>query len=749
MQRTSVGDRVRLFGIRHHGPGSARSLVAALDEWCPQLLVIEGPSEAEEIVPYLLDPAIETPIAMLFYVADTPKQATYFPLADFSPEMQAFRWAGRNECPIRFMDLPASASLGLADEDGSRSEVLDQVAEAAGFDSSEEWWEHLIERRADGCDLFQGIESLMAAIREAGANTNPDPPKPDEPENSDGRKWISSEDFEAMREAHMRRTIRAALTEGFERIAVVCGAWHVPALQSLPPERVDNAILKGLPKLKVRATVVPWTFDRLTFESGYGAGAKSPAYFDLVFKTPPADLATAWLLSVARLMREEDLDASPAAVIEAVRLADALASLRGRPRPGLKELGEAAASVLIRDQAIWSLISRRLIVGEKMGSVPENVPQIPLQSDLAALQKRLRLPVNGADQKLELDLRGDTDLHRSHLLHRLNLLGVPWGIPEKVAGKKGTFHEFWRIQWRPDLTISLIEASVYGNTIMAAATTCAAKRAESTQTLAEIAALVEVILVSDLPDAIQAAIAKLEALAATHADVAELADALPPLTAVVRYGTVRRTEVDLVTPVLNAIFIRLVVGLPGACVSLDDDAAQTMCMRLDAVNSVVALFEDGEKKQQWTGALTAISTLDGAHALVAGKTERIRFDLGEVDGDFLGLRLGQVASSGAEARETASFVEGLLDGPGAILLHQEALFRAVDEWLVQIEPEVFEEILPLVRRSFALFTKPERRQIGERVSGGNAAHTVEVGINEERAMRVLPMIRQILGLKDE
>lgn len=723
--------------------------MAALDEWRPQLLVIEGPSEAGEIVPYLLDEAIETPIAMLFYVADTPKLATYFPLADFSPEMQAFRWAGRNECPIRFMDLPASASLGLDDESGRRSEVLDQVAEADGFDSSEEWWEHLVERRADACDLFQGIESLMVAIREAEANEKPAPIESAETDDAGGRKPISSGDFEAMREAHMRRTIRAALADGFERIAVVCGAWHVPALRSLPPERVDNAILKGVPKLKVRATVVPWTFDRLTFESGYGAGAKSPAYFDLVFKTSPGDLATSWLLCVARLMRDEDLDASPAGVIEAVRLADALAALRGRPRPGLKELGEAAASVLIRDQSIWSLISRRLIIGEKMGSVPENVPQIPLQLDLAGLQKRLRLPVSGADQKLELDLRGDTDLQRSHLLHRLNLLGIQWGMPEKVAGKKGTFHEHWRIQWRPELTISLIEASVYGNTILAAATACAAKRAESAQALTEISALVEEILVSDLGEAIQPAIAKLEALAATHADVAELADALPPLTAIVRYGSVRRTEVELVTPVLNAIFTRLVVGLPGACVSLDDDSAQEMCKRLDAVHSVVALFEDLEKKEQWTAALNAIANLQTAHALIIGKAERIRFDLGEVDGDYLGLRLGQVASSGAEARETASFVEGLLDGPGAILLHQESLFRAIDDWLVHIELEVFEEILPLIRRSFALFTKPERRQIGERVAGGASVFTVETSFNEERAMRVLPMIRQILGLRDE
>jgi len=748
MQRTPVGDRVRLFGIRHHGPGSARSLVAALDEWRPQLVIVEGPVEAAEVVPHLLGEGAVTPLAMLFYAVDRPRWALFYPLAEFSPELQSFRWASRNYCPIRFMDLPASTALAYSEPGGRRSDVLDHAAVASGFDTVEEWWEHLVERRSDPCDLFAGIESLMVALRESEAGGEPGDDE-GEPEEPDGRKPISRAEEEALREAHMRRTIREALAEGFERIAVVCGAWHVPALRSLPPEKSDNAILKGLPKLKVKGTVVPWTFDRLTYESGYGAGATSPAYFDLVFRTPPADVPTAWLLSVARLMREEDLDASPASVIEAVRLADALASLRGRPRPGLKELGESAASVLIRDEAIWSLINRRLIVGDRMGAVPESVPQIPLQSDLAALQKRLRLTVDGTDRKLELDLRGEIDLQRSLLLHRLNLFGVPWGSQEQVGGKKGTFHEHWRIRWAPELTISLIEASIFGNTVLAAASNCVIDKAKDATDLAQIATLVERVLTADLPDAIPPVIAKLEAIAATHTDVAGLADALPPLAATVRYGTVRRTDADQVIAVLDAIFIRLCVGLPGACISLDDDSAHAMGKRLDAVNTVVGLFDDSEKRAQWAGALAAISTLLGGHPFLAGKAERLRFDFGEVDGSYLSLRLRQAVSSGAETKETAAFVEGLLDGPGAILLHQESLFRAVDEWLVQIDGSIFDEVLPLIRRSFALFSKAERRQIGERVAGHAALHIHAGDFDEERAARVLPIIRRLLGMSHE
>ena len=53
-------------------------------------------------------------------------------------------------------------------------------------------------------------------------------------------------------------------SEGYARIAVVCGAWHVPALaEPLPTATSDAALLRGLPKVPVAMTWVPWTHGRL------------------------------------------------------------------------------------------------------------------------------------------------------------------------------------------------------------------------------------------------------------------------------------------------------------------------------------------------------------------------------------------------------------------------------------------------------------------------------------------------------
>src|SRR5690606_9279175 len=99
--------------------------------------------------------------------------------------------------------------------------------------------------------------------------------------------------FEERREAHMRKQIRAALKAGHDTVAVVCGAWHVPALDVTIPRATtaaaDQATLRGLPKVKVAVSWVPWTHERLASSSGYGAGVRSPGWYDHVFRHPGPD----------------------------------------------------------------------------------------------------------------------------------------------------------------------------------------------------------------------------------------------------------------------------------------------------------------------------------------------------------------------------------------------------------------------------------------------------------------------------
>ena len=528
-----------IFGIRHHGPGSARSVKAALERLGPDIILVEGPPEAEAVLPLLAHEQMKPPVALLLYMPDKPEQAVYYPFAVFSPEWQALHYGLTHDIPVRFMDLPQSYQLGQDEPEApaeaaappTRQDPLGALAEAAGYSDGERWWEHLVEQRRDSEDLFAGILEAMAAVRA------------DAPDPQDVR--------EERREAWMRQTIRAAQKEGKERIAVVCGAWHGPALASMPSAKADAETLAGLPKAKVAATWVPWTYGRLSYSGGYGAGIESPGWYHHLWQHPN-DVSVHWMSRVAHLLREQDLDASPASVIEGVRLADTLAALRGRPLPGLPEMNEATQSVFCFGSDVpMRLIWRDLIVGDTLGAVPDETPAVPLQQDLGREQKRLRLAPEVAQRDLDLDLRKPADLDKSGLLHRLALLGIPWGDAQRQGGGKGTFHELWRLQWQPEFIVKVIEAGFWGNTVRDASASSARDQADKAPDLPALTALLDRVLLADLPDAVRHVMARLEAEAALASDVSHLMGALPPLAQVLRYGNVRQTDTTTVGHIVD------------------------------------------------------------------------------------------------------------------------------------------------------------------------------------------------------
>jgi hypothetical protein len=726
-------------------------------------VLVEGPPDAADVLPLLKQERMKPPVALLIYPPEAPQQAAFFPFAVFSPEWQALRYAFAHDIPARFMDLPqwhrlaldqaeaetatsagtdaatgAEQAAGDGDVDAATEPTFEEdplglLAVAAGYSDHELWWEHQIEQRQDPNGLFNGIIEAMTELR-ARAGT--------------------PRRYEAQREAYMRQTIRAAQKEGFARIAVVCGAWHAPALADLGNAKDDQALLKGLPKTKVAATWIPWTYSRLSYRSGYGGGVTSPGWYDHLWTC--ADRAgIRWAAQAARLLRSEDLDASSANVIETVRLAEALAALRGLPMAGLAELHEAVRTVLCGgDPTPMRLIHDRLEVGDRLGEVPEETPAVPLQKDLEAWQKRLRLKPSTEIQTLDLDLRKDNERERSRLLHRLRLLGIAWGEPNQTSGKAGTFHELWRLQWQVEFAVSVIEAGVWGNTVETAAGAAACDRADKAADLPALTELLDGAILADLSQAVDHVLTRLQAQAAVAADVRHLMEALPPLARVARYGDVRGTRANQVLPVLDGLFARIFVGLPGACGSLDDEAANRMVAGIGHVQQSLDLLDDAEQRREWLQILRQLLDNDAIHGLVRGWCCRLLLEQRSVDEDELYRRARLALSPALPALQAAAWIEGLLRGSGLVLLHEDALWAALDSWLRDLAPEAFVDLVPLLRRAFAGFQPPERRAMATKVkklgdtSGprGRTTAASSRAVDRQRGDLVLPILAHVLGI---
>ena len=378
---------VRIYGIRHHGPGCARALSQVLQEWQPDCVLLEGLPETP--IEWAADHSMVPPVAAVAYLARDTSKSVFSPFAEFSPEWVALQWAIQNRATVRFIDMPA-AHLFARDwvDDRPPFDPFSLIGEVSEIGDGESWWDDQIEAHAGSSELFQAVAELIRELRR------------DEPVG----------EYDALREAFMRLGIHQAVNSGFNKIAVAVGAWHLPAVEqwaSISAE-ADQKLIAKLPKVEVHSSWVPWSYSRLTMASGYGAGVRSPSYYEHRWRTEPEKRTTEWLAKVAQVLRKEQMDVSPASVIEATRLAEVLAAIRGRREPGLAELMESAQSVLAEGKPqLLRLVSEELIVGKAIGSIPPNLPSVPLVQDFEREVHRLKLKKTG---EVEFDIRKELEM---------------------------------------------------------------------------------------------------------------------------------------------------------------------------------------------------------------------------------------------------------------------------------------------------------------------------------------------------
>jgi hypothetical protein len=552
------------------------------------------------------------------------------------------------------------------------------------------------------------------------------------------------------REAAMRRVLRAVQRSGRERLAVVCGAWHAPALEerSWPAQAADNRVLARLPRTKVAATWTPWTAGRLAIASGYGAGVRSPGWYHHLFTTAEEDVVPGWLVQVARALRAEGLDAAPASVVEATRLADALAAVRGRPSVGLSELDDATRAVLTDGSDLpLALIERKLVIGEGLGRVPEETPMVPLAADVARQQRSLRLKPTPTASVVQLDLRREAGLARSVFLHRLRVLGIGWAEQVSVGPTTGTFKEAWELQWRPELVVAVVEASGHGNTVLAAAEASVREQASAAD-LAGLAVLVEDCLLADLPAGLSDAVGVLAERTARQHDTLTLLRTVEPLARTCRYGDVRGADTAGIAHVLETVVLRASLGLRAACRALDDDGAAAVRDGVEGTQRGVALLDDPALTGPWQVALTRLGEDADVHGAVSGRVNRLLLDAGLVAPEEAARRLSRRLSTGADAEAGAAWLDGFLTGEALLLLHDDELLGAVDEWVAGVPEHVFDDLMPLLRRTFSRFEAAERRQIGAhlRDRGTPRASAAPLEVDLERARPAMELVARLLGL---
>lgn len=775
-----------IFGIRHLSAMGAWHLERLLAQVDPTAVLIEGPADATHLIEHFLHKKTRPPIAVLAFTRKPPVRSILFPLAAYSPEWAAATWAARNKRLVRFMDLPASVFLGLEKKQKEAAEAAPEVTPEASAEGEAEgkpgkprsdtqrylddpweeipkltgdphyetWWErHFEQLTAEGAyreaahELGLGLRSLRD---EAGAER----------------------EETLLREAYMRREIRRAVDEGHDpaRIVVVCGAYHSSALrwEIAPMTESEHA---ALPTPETALALMPYSYRRLSSQSGYGAGNHAPAYYQALWEEnargTPARMTARYLAEVAGRLRLAGMIRSSAEVIEAVRLANTLAAMKGdRVAPTLRELRDAAVTLL--GQGELNNVAKHLDaveIGDAIGALPPGVAQTAIQEDFHRWIKDLGLAeylkdkdqvVKGrADKGQALDLREDRftksrdtalrDRRVSIFLRRLAVLEV--GFARETTSdqdrRENTFKERWSAHWSPDCEVSLAECSLLGDTVEVATIR---KLAQQLEEISEVGAAAEVAdhgVRCNLAASVDDARRKVQALAVSDGSFVSVAKALYRLTHTARYKDVSEVDVTPLKPLVAQLFLRALL-LVGPATRCDDDASVGVGRAMAEVAYVAHLDDLGEPLpvDRWYAALDAVADDDLSHPFTAGVACALLLEAGRIDDASLDQRIARRISPGMDPKLCAGFFEGLASRNRMALLSRRKLWSSMSDFLENLADDAFLRALPGLRRAFGGFDAGEARRVvdilGELWGGGAAAlaAAIETRIDDEEAKQL-------------
>ena len=183
----------------------------------------------------------------------------------------------------------------------------------------------------------------------------------------------------------MRRRIEETIEAGYgpEKIVAIVGAYHARVLSS-EYEAMSDEELSSLARRDSQLTLMPYSYFRLSTQSGYGAGNHAPAYFEMLWEALEqeslGELPARYLSRVARQLREEGTHRSTAEVIEGVRLARTLSALKDGLAPTLADLRDAAVTLLGHgESSVVQEALARVDVGTAIGQLPKGVSRTSIQ----------------------------------------------------------------------------------------------------------------------------------------------------------------------------------------------------------------------------------------------------------------------------------------------------------------------------------------------------------------------------------
>ncbi len=744
-----LGDPLYWFPVRHHSPTTARHLRAALTARKPKVVFIEGPYEANDLIPHITDAATAPPIAIYSSYRDDAnvlglnghasaapdipaRFAAWYPMTPYSPEYVAMKTAATLKAEVVFIDLPHHALVPrhVPDPAGRQppreapqrtpnddrlitsSGFYRALAEAAGFKSWNEAWDTLFENpHSSDYEVFRRELATFCCAARATADAAA--------EHAEGT---------VERERHFLRVIRETLAARKlkpQDAMVVCGGFH------LFLNRTDTQPPPECPDGTVYTSVVPYSYFRISEMSGYGAGNRAPQFYETCFKLVDAgratDIAMEHAIAVLRNMRKGGDPLSTADAISVTHHAGMLAGLRGRAFPTLDDIHDALVTCCCKGnpkeegQKLQGAMDAAGI-GNAIGKVTSKLGRLPIVNDFHTQLSDLELgEVMGKEKRMtaKLDKRDTQGARRSAFLHRVAYLKVPFAAQTAEGGDfSGTlFREQWDLKWDPRTEPALIEQNLYGDTVEAAALSRLREAMAQAGTHAGQTCLRLLDAVNlDLPGLVTAAEATCGTAIDTDPSFVSQATALTALGRLDQYAAFRGLSRTRLEELLVRCYDRACFALPNAIAVPDEEQAGVV----NALISVADVVQrDSGRYDRALFADAARSAADNTPVpFLRGAFLGLLCEIRELPACALAAEVAGLAQAATDVMVTAG---DLLDGMLAVsrtslLLGADALVAAVDDLLKAAEWDPFLVMLPRLRAAIERLSNAQKDSLAATVA---------------------------------
>ncbi len=755
--------RLLFFPIRHHSPVCSYQLKKTAERFSPDIILIEGPSDANELIPVLTAEDTVLPAAIYYFYKDKKKLVSedaedhrcYYPFVNSSPELNALKLAKELGIKARFIDLPyceilintaetkglrKSGKQNYADDSRLTSgELYRALCEKTGIRTFEEFWEKHFEISGltlSPQEFLNVMHTYCLMIRNSTS---------DDEIKLDGT---------AAREQFMAEQILSAMKE-HSKVMVVTGGFHSAGLFRL----VKTGNVKPFRLHKIADDCkgcypAAYSYEAADALRGYASGMPYPYFYDMIFERISArhdpsgaydEVTLDLLVRTAKESSKQDLPVAISDVTAAQTMMSGLAALRNIRESGIYELTDGVTSSFIKgEKTIASSlpldILARLARGDSIGHIGDKTHTPPLISDFEHMCEVLRLKhLSSMRQNAECALfTSAKGLPLSRFFHMMSYLGTGFctlvkGADLRTGRDRNRVREEWVYQRTPQVDAVLIDHIADGFTVEEACRTLAMRSLRNERRCERAAGTAVDCFMMNIP--IEGGMERLADITSSDGDFFSVGMGMQQFETLYRLRKLYKYEDESSFKLIELCWSKLIAALPTMADVPNEQADKciTIMKRMGELSDTIL----PDRKEGLISALKLLIKEENKQPAVYGAALGLlsRFDISYEKTAELAMK-GYLAGSLNIKKQGADFLKGLFSSARDIVFAENDFLRMADELITGMDKEDFLEVLPQLRLAFGYFTPQEIRRTAAAVASiyGESGHEVLYGTKIDEAV---------------